>query len=115
MTEICGHRPFGATERDRLRGVQRRRRLVGPSAPVRPVRPHRVLRQLSFAPRVRAREDGGPPIIRSFEPGEDWFWNYETEDSFDGPGLVPPEHHPLDQGVPGPKERVPRDWRFHVH
>jgi len=57
----------------------------------------------------------GHPIIRSFEPGEDWFWNYETEDSFAGPSLAPPEYHPLDQGVPGPKARVPRDWRFHVH
>ena len=57
----------------------------------------------------------GHPIIRSFEPGEDWFWNYQTEDSFDGPALAPPAHHPLDQGVPGPRDRVPRDWRFHVH
>jgi len=57
----------------------------------------------------------GHPVIRSFEPGEDWFWNYETEDSFDGPALAPPAHHPLDQGVPGPRDRVPRDWRFHVH
>jgi hypothetical protein len=60
-------------------------------------------------------KNAGHPIIRSFEPGEDWFWNYETEDSFDGPSLAPPMHHPLDQGVPGPKDRVPRDWRFHVH
>ena len=57
----------------------------------------------------------GHPVIQSFEPGEEWFWNYETEDSFDGPVLAPPQHHPLDQGVPGPKDRVPRDWRFHVH
>ena len=35
--------------------------------------------------------------------------------SFDGPELAPPEHHPVDQPVPGPKGRVPRDWRFHVH
>jgi Zn-finger in ubiquitin-hydrolases and other protein len=57
----------------------------------------------------------GHPIIRSFEPGEDWFWNYETQDAFEGPELVPPQHHPLDQGVPGPAGRVPRDWRLHVH
>jgi hypothetical protein len=57
----------------------------------------------------------GHPIIRSFEPGEEWFWNYETEDSFAGPELAPPGHHPLGQGVPGPTGRVPRDWRFHVH
>jgi hypothetical protein len=57
----------------------------------------------------------GHPVVRSFEPGEDWYWNYDTEDSFGGPDLAPPEHHPLDQGVPGPRSRVPRDWRFHVH
>jgi hypothetical protein len=60
-------------------------------------------------------KNSGHPIIRSFEPGEEWFWNYETEDSFEGPRLAAPEYHPLDQGVPGPKDRVPRDWRFHVH
>jgi hypothetical protein len=57
----------------------------------------------------------GHAIIRSFEPGEDWFWNYETQDSFYGPELAPPENHPLDQPTPGPAGRVPRDWRFHVH
>src|SRR6202453_1105170 len=57
----------------------------------------------------------GHPIIRSFEPGEDWFWNFETNDSFDGPKLVDPQNHPLDQPVPGPAGRVPSDWRFKVH
>ena len=31
----------------------------------------------------------GHPVIRSFEPGEDWFYNYETEDSFSGPRWPP--------------------------
>ncbi len=57
----------------------------------------------------------GHPVIRSFEPGEDWFYNYETEESFAGPELAPPQAHPDDQPVPGPAGRVPRDWRFHVH
>jgi hypothetical protein len=57
----------------------------------------------------------GHPVIRSFEPGEDWFYNYETEDSFAGPSLAPPENHPEYQPDPGPAGRVPRDWRFHVH
>ncbi|MGH3153698.1 MAG: UBP-type zinc finger domain-containing protein [Streptosporangiaceae bacterium] len=60
-------------------------------------------------------KDAGHPVIQSFEPGETWFWNYDTEDSFDGPALAPPAHHPVSQGVPGPKGRVPSDWRFHVH
>ena len=52
----------------------------------------------------------GHPIIRSFEPGEDWFWDYETNDYCEGPELAPPKCHPEDQSVPGPRDRVPRDW-----
>jgi hypothetical protein len=51
----------------------------------------------------------------SFEPGEDWFWNYETEDYAFGPALAPPEHHPIDQPTPGPAGRVPADWEQHLH
>jgi hypothetical protein len=50
------------------------------------------------------------PIVHSYEPEEDWFWNYATEDFVDGPVLVPPHHHPLDQPVPGPAGRVPANW-----
>jgi Zn-finger in ubiquitin-hydrolases and other protein len=53
----------------------------------------------------------GHPVIRSFEPGEDWFWNYRTNDYTEGPRLAPPEHHPVDQPVPGPAGRVPPDWQ----
>jgi hypothetical protein len=52
----------------------------------------------------------GHPIIRSFEPGEDWFWNYDTNEYDDGPELAAPECHPEDQAVPGPDDRVPADW-----
>jgi hypothetical protein len=52
----------------------------------------------------------GHPVIQSFEPGENWFWNYETNDYANGPELAAPSSHPADQGVPGPRERVPRDW-----
>jgi hypothetical protein len=51
------------------------------------------------------------PIIRSFEPGEDWFWNYETSSFMEGPQLAAPQNHPTDQPVPGPAGRVPPDWR----
>lgn len=55
-------------------------------------------------------------IITSFEPGEDWFWSYATEEFYDsGPPLAPPESHPVDQTVPGPAGRVPRDWRAHLN
>ena len=55
------------------------------------------------------------PIIRTFEPGEDWFWNYVTEQFIEGPPLAPPEHHPLSQPVPGPHGRVPPDWESRLH
>jgi hypothetical protein len=50
------------------------------------------------------------PVVQSFEPGEDWFWDYTTEELFEGPVLAPPHHHPLDQPVPGPAGRVPPGW-----
>ncbi|MGN7800396.1 UBP-type zinc finger domain-containing protein [Leifsonia sp. 22587] len=52
----------------------------------------------------------GHPIIQSFEPGEDWFYDYRTQAFVDGPRLAPPESHPTTQSVPGPADRVPRDW-----
>lgn len=58
----------------------------------------------------------GHPIISSFEPGEDWFFDYRTDEIYEGgQGLAPPDHHPLDQPVPGPRGRVPRDWQSHLH
>jgi hypothetical protein len=55
------------------------------------------------------------PIIASFEPGESWFWSYQTREFYDGPELAPPEHHPADQPTPGPAGRVPADWQEHLH
>ena len=57
----------------------------------------------------------GHRLVQSFEPGEDWFWDYEAENYYDGPELVPPHAHPEDQGTPGPHGRVPADWRRHIH
>ncbi|GAA2540335.1 UBP-type zinc finger domain-containing protein [Mycolicibacterium diernhoferi] len=54
--------------------------------------------------------DTGHPIIRSFEPGEDWFWNYATDEYYDGPELADPQAHPESQPAPGPRGRVPKDW-----
>jgi hypothetical protein len=53
----------------------------------------------------------GHTIVRSYEPGEYWFMNYRTEEMYTGPPLAGPEHHPLDQPVPGPAGRVPDNWR----
>ncbi|MEP6853000.1 MAG: UBP-type zinc finger domain-containing protein [bacterium] len=55
------------------------------------------------------------PLITSFEPGEDWYWNYDQETGYDGPRLADPQHHPVEQTVPGPAERVPADWQRHIH
>ncbi|MCJ1697496.1 UBP-type zinc finger domain-containing protein [Rathayibacter caricis] len=56
-------------------------------------------------------ETTGHAVIRSFEPGEDWFWDYRTGDYADGPRLADPQEHPLDQTAPGPADRLPADWR----
>lgn len=53
----------------------------------------------------------GHPVMQSFEPGEDWFWDYRSEDYTDGPRLADPQSHPESQTVPGPAERVPADWQ----
>ena len=55
------------------------------------------------------------PLITSFEPGEDWFWNYRDEQFYEGPALAPPQSHPADQPTPGPRGKVPADWRRHLH
>jgi hypothetical protein len=57
----------------------------------------------------------GHPIIQSFEPGEDWFWNYDTDAFYEGPALAPATDHPADQPTPGPAGKVPPDWRTHLH
>lgn len=54
-------------------------------------------------------------IIRSFEPAEHWYYDYRTERVLEGPPLAAPEHHPLDQPVPGPAGKVPSDWERHLH
>ena len=58
----------------------------------------------------RHARTSGHPIARSFEPGEDWFWNYPTQEYAYGPELAEPSHHPLDQPTPGPAGRVPDNW-----
>jgi hypothetical protein len=39
----------------------------------------------------------GHPIIASFEPGEDWFYDYEKRGMIKGVELLPPHSHPQDQ------------------
>jgi hypothetical protein len=77
------------------------------------VRAHRLPRH-AIAARERARgghrAPGHPPSSR-----EAWFWSYQTNE-FDesGPDLVHPDSHPADQPS-RPADRVPPDWRAHLH
>lgn len=57
----------------------------------------------------------GHPIVRSFEPGESWFWNYVTREFSRGPELARPQSRPAEQPAPGPAGRVPADWQRHLH
>ncbi|MEV0355832.1 UBP-type zinc finger domain-containing protein [Nocardia sp. NPDC050697] len=57
----------------------------------------------------------GHPLITSFEPGEDWYYDYRDEQMYEGPQLAPPESKPADQPAPGPADRVPPNWRELLH
>jgi Zn-finger in ubiquitin-hydrolases and other protein len=57
----------------------------------------------------------GHPIVRSFEPGEEWFFDYRTSQMARGPDLAPPLAHPTAQPVPGPADRVPEDWEAYLN
>lgn len=52
----------------------------------------------------------GHPVIASFEPGEDWFFDYEKQEMIKGVALLPPHAHPESQPTPGPAGRVPANW-----
>jgi Zn-finger in ubiquitin-hydrolases and other protein len=58
----------------------------------------------------------GHSVIRSFEPGEEWFYSYQSDEMYGGgPDLAPPPHHPVEQPVPGPAGRVPGNWQSQLH
>lgn len=57
----------------------------------------------------------GHAIAASFEPGEDWFWNYESQETIEGIELLPPHSHPASQPTPGPKGKVPPDWQSRLN
>ncbi len=67
-----------------------------------------------FSPARHARahfHETGHPLVQSFEPGEDWFWDYRREKMMRGPILSPPTSRPESQPAPGPEGAVPTDWR----
>lgn len=57
----------------------------------------------------------GHAIMTSFEPGEDWFYDYRDGAAFAGPDLPGPQAHPADAPVPGPVGRVPENWEDLLH
>ncbi len=59
--------------------------------------------------------DTGHRVMRSFEPGEDWFFDFVDERGLDGPELAPPTSRPVDQPMPAPADRVPSNWRDLIH
>ena len=59
--------------------------------------------------------DSGHRVLQSFEPGENWFYDYATEEFFEGPQLAAPDSHPADQPVPGPAGKVPADWQYKLN
>ncbi|MEV7416668.1 UBP-type zinc finger domain-containing protein [Streptomyces sp. NPDC089919] len=61
-------------------------------------------------------KETGHPLAQSFEPAEEWFWDFATETLYEnGPALAPPTGHPADQPAPGPADRVPVDWTTRLH
>src|SRR5438045_649912 len=60
-------------------------------------------------------KDSEHGVIQSFEPGEDWFYDFRTDDFLEGPPLAAPTSHPASQPTPGPAGRVPADWQRHLH
>ena len=60
-------------------------------------------------------KETGHPVTRGYEPGEERFFDFRTEQAFEGPELAPPLAHPESQSVPGPADRVPEDWMDKIH
>lgn len=57
----------------------------------------------------------GHPVMRSFEPGEAWFYEHTTKKFFRGPRLPDPQSRPPEQPAPAPADKVPADWRERLH
>ena len=60
-------------------------------------------------------KESGHPLMTSFEPGEDWYWDFRDDRTYEGPVLAGPQNHPSDQPTPGPADAVPEDWMDHLH
>lgn len=57
----------------------------------------------------------GHRVMTSFEPAEDWFYDFVDEQGLRGPELAPPSSRPADQPMPAPADRVPSNWQDLIH
>ena len=64
---------------------------------------------------VRGPRGGLAAVERTRRQREDWFYDYRSDEFFEGPALAPPDSHPPDQPVPGPAGAVPPDWQRHLN
>jgi Zn-finger in ubiquitin-hydrolases and other protein len=60
-------------------------------------------------------QSAGHPIVTSFEPLQNWFYDYEKDKIVKGMKLRPPRSHPESQPVPGPEGKVPPNWQELLH
>jgi Zn-finger in ubiquitin-hydrolases and other protein len=60
---------------------------------------------------MKHARSAGHPIVASFEPLQNWFYDYEKGKIVRGMKLLPPRSHPELQTVPGPPGKVPANWR----
>ena len=89
-----------------LRRMPRDRWLVVPFAALRHLRGISAAAIRPFAHTKAHTVETGHTIVASFEPNEQWFYDYDTDEYFAGPPPTPPGHHPLDQPTPGPAGRA---------
>ena len=47
------------------------------------------------------------PVVSNYEPGEDWFSDYEKQRMINGAELLPPHSHPAAPPAPGPAGKFP--------
>lgn len=57
----------------------------------------------------------GHPLVASFEPLQNWFYDYEKKKVLKGPRLAGPRSRPESQPAPGPEGRVPQNWESLLH
>jgi hypothetical protein len=57
----------------------------------------------------------GHPIVASFEPLQNWFYDYRRGKIVKGLRLAPPRWRPETQPAPGPEGKVPEDWESLLH